>query len=236
MNEPSFLNACVLIPAYNEAQNIGNTVRGVRKLPITDILVVDDGSKDGTAAFAEEAGARVLRLPRNLGKGAAIQAGLREVTSEAVLLLDADLGESARHAAPLLFSVLNGESDMAVAVFSRRQRRGGGLGLAVGLARWGIFFLTGQRLKAPLSGQRAILSDTLRCLLPLPQDFGFEVGLTLRALQAGLKIEEIPLPLLHRVTGRSPREIWHRSRQFYHIGRALFDYGNPIRRLKGAKI
>jgi glycosyltransferase involved in cell wall biosynthesis len=221
-----------LIPAYNEAQNIGNTVRAARELPVTDVLVVDDGSKDGTAAFAEEAGARVLRLPYNLGKGAAIQAGLRQVTSEVVLLLDADLGHSARYAAPLVLSVLSGRSDMAVAVFSCRQRRGGGLGLAVGLARWGILVLTGRLLRAPLSGQRAIRSDTLRRLLPLPRDFGFEVGLTLRVLQAGLEIEEIPLPLLHRVTGRSPREIWHRSRQFYHIGRVLLTYRKPVRRLE----
>ncbi|MDK2784356.1 MAG: hypothetical protein PWQ41_445 [Bacillota bacterium] len=236
MNEPPALSACVLIPAFNEAQNIGNTVRAARRLPVTDVLVVDDGSRDGTAAIAEAAGARVLRLPRNLGKGAAIQAGLGEVTSEAVLLLDADLGDSAGHAAPLLFSLLRGCSDMAVAVFSSRQRRGGGLGLAVGLARWGVFILTGRLLKAPLSGQRAIFSDTLRRLLPLPTDFGFEVGLTLRALQAGLKIEEIPLPLLHRVTGRSPKEIWHRSRQFYHIGRVLFTYRKPVRRLEETRI
>lgn len=236
MKEPIFLSTSVLIPAFNEAQNIGNTVRAARQLPVSDVLVVDDGSKDGTAAFAEEAGARVLRLPHNLGKGAAIQAGLEEVKSETVLLLDADLGDSAGYAAPLLFSVLSGRSDMAVAVFCNRQRRGGGLGLAVGLARWGILILTGRHLKAPLSGQRAIRSNTLRRLLPLPTDFGFEVGLTLRALQAGLRIEEIPLPFLHRVTGRSPREIWHRSRQFYHIGRVLLSYRKPVRGLEEAGI
>lgn len=216
---------CVLIPAYNEARGLAATLKAIGRLQVAEVIVVDDGSSDGTACVARDAGARLVQLDRNRGKGAAIQAGLAEVRSELVLLLDADLGQSALQAQALLPPVANGYSDMTVAVFSCTQRPGGGLGLAVSLARWGIRRYSGHTFLAPLSGQRAIRTETLQSLLPLPPDFGFEVGLTLKALRAGLRIEEVPLPLEHRVTGRSPRDCWHRGRQFYQIGKALISFG-----------
>ncbi|HHY91996.1 MAG TPA: glycosyltransferase family 2 protein [Firmicutes bacterium] len=215
------LTACALIPAYNEAARITETIHAVEQLPVSQILVVDDGSTDHTAALAHRAGAEVLTLPRNQGKGAAIQAGLARVTSDLVLLLDADLGSSACLAQELLVPVCSNRCDIAVAVFAVSQQRGGGLGLTIGLARWGVRYLTGQAFHAPLSGQRALRTETLQRLLPLPRDFGFEVGLTLKALRAGYRVEEVLLPLHHRVTGRSARDVWHRGCQFYQVGKAL---------------
>ncbi|MDI3522034.1 MAG: hypothetical protein PWP43_216 [Bacillota bacterium] len=215
------LTACVVIPAYNEALTIVQTVQAAAKLPVHQIIVVDDGSRDATAELARRAGAQVLQLDRNRGKGAAIQAALPWVKSRVVLLADADLGASADQTRELLLAVQSGRCDMAVAVFARQQRPGGGLGLTVGLARWGILHLTGRELEAPLSGQRALCRAALERLLPLPADFGFEVGLTVKALQAGLRVEEVPLALEHRVTGRAVRDVWHRGRQFYHVGRVL---------------
>ncbi|NLY50601.1 MAG: glycosyltransferase family 2 protein [Firmicutes bacterium] len=211
----------VLIPAYNEAERIAATLVGVRSLPVSEVIVVDDGSHDATASVALSYGARVITLPQNVGKGGAIQHALTEVRGEILLLLDADLGNSARHALALLTPLYSGQTDMTVAAFAKRQRPGGGIGLTVGLARWSISLITGQSLSAPLSGQRALRSDDLRRLLPLPRDFGFEVGLTIKALKMGLSITEIPLPLEHRVTGRSLRDILHRGRQFCQICRVI---------------
>src|SRR5690606_6059283 len=86
----------VLIPAYNESGYIGRTIAALRKLPqVKRILVIDDGSTDGTAAEAAAAGAEVFRLPRNGGKGAAVLYGARFARAPYLALVDADLGESA---------------------------------------------------------------------------------------------------------------------------------------------
>lgn len=85
---------CVVIPAFREEGRIGPVVHAVRqKAPDADIVVVDDGSPDGTAAEAEGAGALVVRLPLNRGKGVALSTGFayaREHGYEAVVTLDAD--------------------------------------------------------------------------------------------------------------------------------------------------
>ena len=85
-------NFLVLMPAYNEARFIGNMVKAVRALGL-DILVIDDGSTDGTRQIATEAGGRVLHLERNQGKGAALHAGFHYAQEEgydAVITMDAD--------------------------------------------------------------------------------------------------------------------------------------------------
>src|SRR5579859_5153067 len=96
----------VIIPAYNEADRIGETVRAAAALPSVDVVVVvDDGSRDATAAVAKQAGARTLRYARNHGKAMAMAVGAREVAvlderrpaegGHHLLFLDADLGETA---------------------------------------------------------------------------------------------------------------------------------------------
>ncbi|MDI3281146.1 MAG: glycosyltransferase family 2 protein, partial [Bacillota bacterium] len=146
----------VLIPARNEAGRIGETVRAVREVgPAWEVIVIDDCSRDATAAQAREAGARVLSLPRHLGKGGALNHGLAESRGEIILLLDADLGRSAAQCTLLLQPVLDGRLDMAIARFPPPRRRGG-FGLVKGLARWGIRLLAGLEMASPLSGQRAV--------------------------------------------------------------------------------
>ena len=81
----------VLLPAYNEEQSIGNTIREIKQLyPDFEILVVDDGSTDRTREEAVKAGANVMRHPHNIGNGAAIKTGLRYASGEWVLMMDAD--------------------------------------------------------------------------------------------------------------------------------------------------
>ncbi len=81
----------VLVPAYNEAQAIGGLIRDLRQqADWHEVVVVDDGSTDGTADAAERAGARVVRHPYNKGNGAAVKTGLRQASGAYVLILDAD--------------------------------------------------------------------------------------------------------------------------------------------------
>ncbi len=91
-NEPATPNACVVVPAYNEARRIGGVVSAIRH-HVPDVFVVDDGSDDDTATAAEAAGAQVLRQERNQGKGVALQTGFRHAMQGAyavVISMDAD--------------------------------------------------------------------------------------------------------------------------------------------------
>lgn len=210
----------VVIPAYNEASRIGATVRAVWAVPeVKEVLVVDDGSRDETAALAAAAGAKVISFPFCQGKGKALTVGAREAAEELVAFLDADLGETARELEKLLFSVKSERAEMAVALFPPSS--GAGLGLAKGLARLGLFLFTGLSLKAPLSGQRVLPRWVLPFLFPLPAGFGFEVGLTLKAHRLGLRLEEVPVEMRHRQTGLNLKGFLHRGRQFFAVGFVL---------------
>lgn len=212
--------AAVIIPAYQEADRIGATVRALRRAGFRELLVVDDGSRDATAARAREAGARVLRLARNRGKGAALTAGLKATSGDPILFLDADLEESAAAAVALLEPLAAGRAEMSVAAFPGPPR-GAGLGWVVGLARWGIRRLTGWSPRFPVSGQRALRRSLAVRLAPFAPGFGVETVMTVRALWAGARVEEVPVPLRHRATGRDLRGWLHRGRQWRDIAWAL---------------
>jgi len=213
-----------LIPAHNEADRIAATVRAACSVKHIDrVIVIDDGSSDGTADVAREAGAEVLVLERNVGKGAALDAGLVGIRAEAdvVVLLDGDLGGSAEQAGLLIEPVLSGSADMSVARFPRPSGKAG-FGLVMNLARWGIRRLGGPfDAQAPLSGQRALTRGALDVCTPFAFGYGVEVALTIRALRAGLRVVEVPTTMQHAATGRDLAGFRHRGRQFVHVLNAL---------------
>ncbi len=214
---------CCVIPAYREERRVAETVRAVRSLDRVDrVIVVDDGSGDDTARSARSAGAEVVRLERNVGKGGALEAGLQRADPCGVtLLLDADLGDSATQADALLDPVLEGAAGMSVAVFPRPAGKAG-FGLVKGLARWGIRRLGGGfESRAPLSGQRALDAATLDAVRPFATGFGVELAMTVRALRAGRTVVEVETSMAHAPTGRDLAGFAHRGRQFLHVLRAL---------------
>ncbi len=219
----------VLIPAHNEADRIADTLAAVRSFAqhtlIQEIIVVDDGSTDETAARAQSAGADVVFRQANGGKGAALNAALALAQGDILLLLDADLGQTATEAERLLGPVVSGAADMTIATFPRLAGKGGGVGLVVRLSRWGIRRLTGQTMLAPLSGQRAVRRRILEETGGFAAGWGVEVALTIRALQNGYRVLELPTQMSHRVTGRSPAAIWHRAQQFMAALRVLIGLG-----------
>lgn len=210
--------ATVVIPAHGEADRVGDTVRAAGQLPgVAEVVVVDDGSEDGTAEAARTAGADcVVVLDRNRGKGAALRAGVHASHHETLLFLDADLGASAAHAGRLLDAVQrNGGMSVAVLPATAGTAKAG-FGLARGLAWAAIGLLAGFRSAAPLSGQRA-LSKALVEHIGLAPRFGVEVGLTLEAAHLGVPVREVPIPLEHRRTGRTLSGFVHRARQFWAV-------------------
>lgn len=203
----------VLIPAYNEAPHIGRTIAALQGLPrLGRILVVDDGSVDETAAEAAAAGAQVIRLPRNAGKGEAVLYGASFVRAPYLALADADLGDSAAELEKLLPPVMEGRAAMTVARFPRGSRRGG-FGLVKRLAAWSIYRSTGWVAREPLSGQRVLRRELLQLLAYPPRGFGLEVALTLDLLQRGCCVLEVPTLMSHRERGREPAAFLHRGRQ-----------------------
>lgn len=221
--------AIVIIPAFNEEEKISETVRAVLSVPeVTNVLVVDDGSTDHTASAARLAGAKVLSLPSNVGKGKALNYGLgkiREGNAEVIVLLDADLGATAKEAARLLAPVLEGKADMTVARFPASARKAG-FGLVKRLAAEGIRYYTGLKTGSPLSGQRAMTREVLFCVTPFASGFGVEVALTIKAARAGFRILEVPVNMGHKETGRNLRGFLHRGKQFWHVVRTLWEIRN----------
>jgi glycosyltransferase involved in cell wall biosynthesis len=217
-----------LIPAHNETERIAATVAAARDIVgVTRVFVVDDASTDGTGQIALAAGAEVLRLHANVGKGAALDQGLARVRDDAdiLLMLDGDLGDTASQGALLLTPVLAGDADMTVAAFPRPAVKAG-FGLVRGLARLGFRTLGGRRGRAfpataPLSGQRAMTRDCWERITPFAFGYGVEVALTVRALRGDLRVVEVETTMSHDATGRDAAGFAHRGRQFVHVARAL---------------
>ena len=213
----------VIVAARNEADRIGETIAALRgAFPAAAIWVADDASGDGTAELAMAAGAQVVRRGRPHGKGANVGAAAEATLSvepapRLFLLCDGDLGASAARLAPLVEAVKRNECDLAVAAFARRV--GGGFGLALGFAHWAIRRLCGADTRAPISGQRALRTETLRATLPFVAGFGMEIGMTVDAIRAGYRLGEYELELEHRASRRSLAGFRHRGAQLWDFAR-----------------
>lgn len=178
----------VLIPAYNEAEGIGNVVRSIAKAgDWHEILVIDDGSDDATAERAREAGAHVLQHPYNKGNGAAVKTGLRYASAEFIVIIDGD-GQHRAALAPRLVTRL-GEYDLVVG--ARPDATQATLGRRVGnliLARLASF-LAGRTIPDLTSGFRAARTS---CLLEfihlLPNGFSTPTTTTLAFIRAGYNV------------------------------------------------
>jgi len=198
----------VLVAARDEEARIARTVEALRAaFPGTEVVVADDGSRDGTAAAAAAAGARVVCLPRR-GKGQALTLAERTCGEGALLLCDADVEGD-------LGPLVESGADLAVARFARRV--GGGLGLAKGVARRLVQARTGRVLAEPLSGQRALSVRARAAVFPVAAGFGVETRMTIDALRAGLDVQEVEVDLAHRATGRDLAGFVHRGRQLVDL-------------------
>lgn len=224
----------MVVPARDEADRVALTVVAASQLPGVElVVVVDDGSRDATAeaAWAAAAPTLVVRHDRCRGKAAAMDTGAEAVRAKdreealvqprLLLFLDADLGESAAGAAPVVEPVRAGTADMTVALLPEARERGGGHGLVVRLARAGIRRRTGWRAAQPLCGQRCLTRHAWDAARPLGLGFGVETALTIDLLRRGMRVREVPAALAHRVTGSGWRAQRHRARQFLHVARAL---------------
>lgn len=203
--------AATLIPAYGEASTVGPVVTAALAAGLGDVWVIDDGSSDDTAAVAEAAGAKVIRLGENRGKGGALEAGARAASEDVVVLLDADLlGLTAAHVRALAAPVVSGEVDMTRGVFT-----GGRLRTTLA-----------QRVTPQLNGQRALRRlELLRVPRLAASRYGVEVAITRHAIECGWRFVEVPLRDVSQVMKEEKRGLAEgllvRGRMYWEILRTL---------------
>jgi glycosyltransferase involved in cell wall biosynthesis len=220
------MTVTVVLPAYNEESRIVDTLKAVKGLSLVDeIIVVNDGSTDRTAEQVREMAITLVDLPTNQGKGGAMNAALPYINCDLVVFLDADLGSSAKEAVKIIQVVADGLCDLAIAAFPAPTRKGG-FGLVKGTAAWAIRRAGKMEVTAPLSGQRAMTRKALEMLSPFDEDYGVELGMTIKALALGLRVMEVPTTMSHKETGRDIKGFLHRGKQFIDVIRVL----NKLRR------
>jgi glycosyltransferase involved in cell wall biosynthesis len=197
----------VLVAAYNEAPVIGGVVRqALQAVPASEVLVVDDGSTDGTQRVAADAGARVLRLDANGGKGAAIRQGLGESRGQVIVLIDGD-GQDDPTEIPQLLDALQPDVDLVVGSrFIGRFEPGA----ITPVNHWGNRFLTSvinllfsTSLTDTQAGFKAFRAETLRRVSLRAHRFDIEVDLLLGVLRAGGRVVEVPVRRAPRQHGES---------------------------------
>ncbi len=206
----------VVMPAYNEAQTIEIVLRRVLELDLrTEIIVVDDGSRDDTPGIAERVdGVRVIRHDRNRGKGAAVRTGIQASTGDIVVIQDADLEYDPRDLPRLLGPLLEGVADV---VYGTRLRGGGEP------QRAHLFWhYAGNRLLSLLTnvlynttisdmevGYKAFRGDLIRSLELISDDFGFEPEVTAKLLRRrDIRLYEVPISYYGRTYEEGKKITW----------------------------
>lgn len=222
----------VVIPAYNEAASIGGLVRRIKALDAlgdAEVVVVDDGSADGTADAAGQAGAVVVRHPYNLGNGASVKSGAAAASGEVLVFMDAD-GQHQPEDIPKLLAPI-GEYDMVVGARTgdsdvSRFRSVGNRAL-ITVAQ----FLVGRRIDDLTSGFRAVKRECFEEFSHLfPQRYSYPTTITMALFSAGRFIKYVPLPgIRRREAGVSNIRPWRDGVRFVAIMLRMIVLFNPMR-------
>jgi glycosyltransferase involved in cell wall biosynthesis len=193
----------LILPAKNEADGLRRTLPGVRQLlPDAEVIVVDDGSTDDTAAVAREHGARVLSSPYSMGNGAAIKRGARAASGEVFVFMDADGQHDLRSIAGLLAKLDEGY-DMVVGARGWDGQANVGRGLANGLYNRLASWMTNQRVADLTSGFRAVRADKfMEFIHLLPNGFSYPTTVTMAFFRSAYAVAYVPIPVAARI-GRS---------------------------------
>jgi glycosyltransferase involved in cell wall biosynthesis len=190
------LKVCALVAAFNEETTIGCVLSGARPF-VDQIVVVDDGSGDGTAALAEEAGALVLRHPENHGKGVAVRTGLVHVLKEDfthVLFMDADLQHDPADIPLLLEKASKSGAEFVVAerVFDRETMPRARY-YANTIGSWVMRRLTATPIRDSQSGFRLIRADLLRPLTLTARRYEIEAEILVKLARRGARFERVAI-------------------------------------------
>jgi glycosyltransferase involved in cell wall biosynthesis len=218
----------IVIPAMNEGPVIGTVVRALQaEGPWHEILVVDDGSQDETAAEARAAGATVVRHPYNKGNGAAVKTGVRAATGEFVLIVDGDGQHRPADARRLALHL--GEYDLVVGARSAETQASGTRRAGNALLNWLAGYLAGRTIPDLTSGFRGARRDCLmEFLYLLPNGFSTPTTTTLAFVRAGYDVLFVPIEARPRV-GKSKIRLARDGFRFFVILLKVITIFSPLR-------
>lgn len=197
----------VIIPTLNEAEAIGAVIAELPRDIVAEIIIADSGSTDGTPMIARAAGAVVLELGlRGYGKACAAGADAAPLDCDIIVFMDGDGADRGDLLANLVAPIEYNVADFVIAARSRALREPGSMSVHQVFAGWlmglGIGALTGTRYH-DMCAFRAIRRSALAALNMREMTYGWNIEMQIKAAQAGLRIQEIPMPYRRRAGGTS---------------------------------
>src|SRR3990170_185237 len=219
----------VVLPAFREERVIGAVIQGVRSVMGSgcEIIVVDDGSPDNTGKAAEEAGARVLRHPYNMGNGAAVKSGIRAATGDVIVMMDSD-GQHKPEDIPRLLEQV-GIFDMVIGARTKASETSVHRDVANAIYNRFATYLTKKEILDLTSGFRAIKADIAkRFVYLLPNTFSYPTTLTLSLIRSGHSVEFIPIVARKR-EGKSKIKLFKDGIRFLLIMLKIATLYSPFR-------
>jgi glycosyltransferase involved in cell wall biosynthesis len=223
------LRRIAIVPAHNESSSVPGVVAEIRAVdPDLDVVVIDDGSTDGTAAAAEGAGAQVVRLPFNLGIGGAMQTGYqfaRDHGFDLAVQIDGDGQHNPKELPRLIEPILNGSTDMAVGTrFADGKRYQPPFARRIGIVlfAWLVSLIVRQRVTDTTSGFRAVnRKGILLFASDYPHDYP-EVETTVLVFRHKLRMIEVSVEMRTRASGTSSITLFRSIYYVIKVSLALF--------------
>jgi glycosyltransferase involved in cell wall biosynthesis len=197
---PTFEEVSIILPARNESTSLEALLSKLRaQLPQARILVVDDGSTDGTRQICSDLGVEVVVHPYAKGNGAAIKSGARAAATDLLVFMDAD-GQHRPEDIPALIGKLEQGFDMVVGARQRGAQASVGRGIANRFYNWLASYMTNQKIEDLTSGFRAVRAAKFKNFIHLlPNGFSYPTTTTMCFFRAGYNVAYIPIDVEQRI-------------------------------------